>query len=308
MSIAQPAISQWITAARLPFTTVAILPFAAGIFIAYNSSYPIHWPAATLGLAAVLLLCITCYLLGEAYDQEEDRLTLRYGRTKFSGGTLLVANHTLSQRSVVSTAIVLFFAAAVMGVVISVIHRNGLLLALGAAGGCAAVLYSLPPVRLVKRGVGEIFIAVCYGWLPFVTGFASATGEFPPHSHIFVIPQALAIFNVILINEFPDYEPDKQAEKRNLVVRTSREFASKLYAAAAVLVAASTILVWHLFRSGSLVYLLCTLPVVSLSLFLAWDVAWLEKWRRIRTVEPICGLGVLLNHLVSATLAVLVVF
>jgi 1,4-dihydroxy-2-naphthoate octaprenyltransferase len=308
MSIGQLAISRWITVARLPFTTVAILPFAAGIFIAHNSFDSIHWPASLLGLVAFLLICVTCYLFGEVYDQVEDRLTLQYGRTRFSGGTLLVANHTLSPQSIQKTAVVLFSLAGIMGLIIAWIHGNGLLLALGAAGGTAAVLYSLPPVRLVERGLGEIFIAICYGWLPFVTGFASATGEFPPYSYFFVIPQSLSIFNVILINEFPDYEPDKIAGKRNLVVRTSREFASKLYAAAAVLVAVTTLSVWHVFRGGSVGYLLAAAPVVTLSLFLAWKVGYQERWREIRTLEPICGLGILLNHLVSVTLAILVVF
>ena len=294
--------------ARVPFTTVAILPFAAGVFIAYNSSPSVHWLASALGLGAVFLICVTCYFLGEVYDQEEDRLTLQHGRTKFSGGTLLVAHRVLPQHSVKKTAAFLFSLAGFMGIVIAWIHGNWLLLALGAAGGIAAVLYSLPPVRLVQRGLGEIFIAVCYGWLPLVTGFASATGEFPPLSYFFAIPQCLAIFNVILINEFPDYEPDKSAGKRNLVVRTSREFASKLYATAAVLVAATTVLVWHGFRPGSVGFLLITFPVVVLGLFLAWQVGWKDKWCEFRTLEPICGLGILLNHLVSVTLAVLVVF
>jgi 1,4-dihydroxy-2-naphthoate octaprenyltransferase len=258
-------------------------------------------------LVAVFLLCVTCYFLGEVYDQEEDRLTTHYGRTKFSGGTLLVAHRMLSQDSVKKVAAFLFSLAGILGIIIAWIHGNGWLFALGAAGGLAAVLYSLPPVRLVGRGLGEVFIAVCYGWLPFVTGFASATGEFPPYSYFFVIPQALSIFNVILINEFPDYEPDRSAGKRNLVVRTSREFAAKLYGAAAVLVAVTTLLVWHGFRPGSLGYLLLTLPVVVLSLSLAWKVGWKDRWRHIRTLEPICGLGILLNHLVSVTLAMLVV-
>lgn len=301
-------ISNWITVMRLPFTTVALLPFGAGIFIGYKSSESVSWGASILGVTAVLFICITCYLIGEICDKKEDLLTLRYMRTKFSGGTLLVATGDLPAKTVGVLAIILLALAALSGLYICYVHSNLTLLGLGIFGGLAAVLYSLPPVRLVKRGVGELFIALCYGWLTLVTGFATATGSFPPYSYLFALPQALSIFNVILFNEFPDYESDSIVGKRNLVVLTGREFASKLYAVVAFLVAVSTILVWYLFQSRDPAFLLVTLPVVFLSLSLCVRVGILERWKDGRHVEPLCGQGILLNLLVAVTLGILVTF
>jgi 1,4-dihydroxy-2-naphthoate octaprenyltransferase len=302
------AIRDWITVMRLPFTTVALMPFAAGIFIGYKNADMISWAASIVGLTAVLFICITCYLIGEIYDKAEDLLTLKYLRTDFSGGTLLVANGTVSKRSAGILATLLLCGAALCGLYVSYIHDSWVLLGLGIFGGLAAVVYSLPPIRLAKRGLGEISIAICYGWLTLFSGFAAATGRFPPYSYFFVLPQALSIFNVILFNEFPDYEPDRTVAKQNLVVRWGRERAAKVYGMMACLVAATTLLIWHFFRGWNLVYLLVSLPVVLLSLSLAVRVGLLGTWQQEEKVEPLCAQGILLNLLAALTLGILVAF
>lgn len=48
--------------------------------------------------------------------------------------------------------------------------------------------------------------------------------------HWISLPIAFTIFNVILINEFPDYSADKEFGKKNLVVRFGKKKMSKLYA------------------------------------------------------------------------------
>ncbi len=302
------AITNWVTVMRLPFTTVALMPFAAGIFVGYRSGDSISWTASILGLIAVLFICITCYLIGEICDKEEDLLTLKYMRTRFSGGTLVVAGGSISPRSAGTLAIILLCGAALCGLYISYIHASWALLGLGVFGGLAALIYSLPPVRLAKRGLGEFFIAICYGWLTLFTGFATATGTFPPYSYLFAPPLALSIFNVILFNEFPDYEPDRTVGKKNLVVLWGRERAAKVYGVAAFLVAVTTLLIWHFFHAWDLVYLFVSLPVVLFSLSLAVRVGLLAQWKEEKKVEPLCGQGILLNLLVAVTLGIIVVF
>jgi len=302
------AVTNWITVMRLPFTTVALMPFAAGIFIGYNSANGINWTASIVGLIAVLFICITCYLIGEIHDKAEDLLTLKYMRTRFSGGTLLVANGPISRRSAGILAALLMCGAALCGFYVSYIHDRWMLLGLGIFGGSAAVTYSLPPVRLVKRGLGELLIAVCYGWLTLFTGFAVATGRFPPYSYLFALPQAFSIFNVILFNEFPDYESDRTVGKHNLVVRWGRERAAKAYGMTAFLTAATILLIWHFFRGWHLVYLLVSLPAAFLSLSLAVRVGLLGRWREPEKVEPLCAQGIFLNLLVAMTLGILVAF
>ena len=76
---------------------------------------------------------------------------------------------------------------------------------------------------MVKRGVGEIFIGFCYGWLPVASAYYIQTATIAPIIHWMWLPIGLSIFNVILLNEFPDYEADKAAGKKNLLYRIGKQ-------------------------------------------------------------------------------------
>lgn len=293
---------------RLPFTTVAVLPFIVGVYLASSHGILVSLISAILGVIAVLFICIGCYLIGEICDQQEDSDTVNYGRTKFSGGTLLVANGTLAERSVKILAVILFTAAAIMGLVIYAVHGNLLLIALGGFGIGSAVFYSLPPVRLVMRGIGELFIAFCYGWLPLVTGYLCASGSIMPYSYSFCIPVALTIFNVILINEFPDYEVDRDSGKFNLLVRIGKNAGAILYSFISVLTSISVISLWAVFRSGSPLYLFIVLPAAALGLILAVNVGLRHHWNKLETLEPVCALTIVLNYLASVSVGVVAVW
>jgi 1,4-dihydroxy-2-naphthoate polyprenyltransferase len=301
-----PHISDWVTAMRLPFTTVAVVPFGVGILLALLNGAPVSWPASISGISAVLFICIGCYLFGEVTDQAEDRVTYEAGRTKFSGGTLSVVEGRLAQSSVIKTAIAFFTAAAVLGGYIFLIHRAFWLIGLGIFGGLAAALYSLPPVRLVRRGLGEIFIAVCYGWLTLVTGYACATGSMPPDSYIWCWPVALTVFNIILINEFPDFIPDSSTGKKTLAVRVGLEKSQWVYASASILTGAAILGIWFRYRPFEMVFLAGALPGILLSLVLAYLVAVKKLWKSNSTIEPVCALTIVLNHISSITIALLV--
>ncbi|MFA6033799.1 MAG: prenyltransferase [Myxococcota bacterium] len=299
-------VKAWMNAFRVPFTTVAVVPFAVGVFLAHANGASVLWPASLAGVVAVFLICAGCYLLGEVCDQVEDRKTIAVGRTPFSGGTLAVVSGVLSSRSVSTVAIFCFAVAALLGGYIVYVQHALWLLALGAFGALSAITYSLPPVRLVRRGVGEIFIGVCYGWLTVVTGYACATGKMPPGSFVWFWPMALSIFNVILINEFPDYTPDITSGKTNLLVRTGRERGAMIYGAVSLLTAVSLAVIWCRYHFMSLPHLAVIVPGALLSLILGSLVLFGGRWRSIKALEPVCALTIVLNHVTSLTVAALV--
>src|SRR4030042_1753754 len=96
----QSSLKSWLSAMRLPFTTVAVVPFVVGVYLAYKHGQLLSVNTAVLGTLAVFFIVIGCYLLGEVFDQAEDTNTLKYGRSKFAGGPLMVANGPLSPRQV----------------------------------------------------------------------------------------------------------------------------------------------------------------------------------------------------------------
>lgn len=295
----------YLKAMRLPFITVALVPFAVGIAWAISDGMKFSIAISILGVIAVFCICSACHFLGEVFDQDEDRRTIIYGRSKFAGGTLMIVEGHISPLHAVIAAVFFLGFAFICGLIITFYYRNLILFGLGAFGAAAAVLYSVPPLRLAKRGVGELFIGVCYGWLTLTTGYATACGILPSNSLLICLPVALSVFNIILINEFPDFRADMEAGKKTLVVRIGKDWASKVYGAANFLIIIFFFIICRTLHPDSYIYLLILIPSTVLALVLSIALMLLKKWKYPERLEKFCGLTIILNHICSLTLAAL---
>jgi 1,4-dihydroxy-2-naphthoate octaprenyltransferase len=106
------------------------------------------------------------------------------------------------------------------------------------------------------------------------------------------VPVGLTIFNVILLNEFPDYEADVAAEKKNLVARMGRERGAWLYGAVSLgsWVGMGLSLLDGVPTRALWVYV----PVLALSLALTAMVLR-GSWRDRARLEILCGLTIAVN-------------
>lgn len=229
-------LKAWLTLSRLPFLTVAVFPFCLGTLMAYKLGGIFSMPVFLLSMAALILIMLATHYGGEYYDLEGDRLSAELERNQFSGGTQVIVEGALPRIYALAACYTALALAGVIGLLLQFYYKTGVMtIPLGLLGMLAGVFYSMPPVRLVGRGVGEVLIGVCYGWMPVAIGYYLQVGHFSADVAAVSVPIAFAIFNVILINEFPDYPADKQTGKRNLVVRFGKEGAAKMYAAAVFL-------------------------------------------------------------------------
>ena len=89
--------------------------------------------------------------------------------------------------------------------------------------------YTAPPLRIGYRGFGEIIVFLVCGPLSVIGTYFLFTGMITLKSILLSIPIGLMIFEILLINEFPDYEADKAVNKKHLVVRMGRQKARILY-------------------------------------------------------------------------------
>jgi 1,4-dihydroxy-2-naphthoate octaprenyltransferase len=81
----------------------------------------------------------------------------------------------------------------------------------------------------MARGWGEIVIFFAFGPLVTLGTYYVMTGALDWPAFALGFPQGFLIMGVIWINQFPDYEADLEAGKRNLVVRWGREVSRVLY-------------------------------------------------------------------------------
>ena len=286
-------LKAWLALARLPFHSVGVLPFVLGTVLAWRQRGTLRWDILLWGVSGVALVMLATYYAGEYWDYEEDTLSGRAGGSRFAGGSQVLQKGLLPRRAPLWGSLVSALLALGVGLLLQFGYRTGpWTLPLGLLGLLGGFFYSTRPVRWVGRGWGELWIAFCYGWLPVAVGCYLQIGTLIPLVHWLAAPIGLTIFNVILLNEFPDYAADSAAAKTNLTVRLGRERAAWLYALAALgsWLAMGLALLHGLPSAAAWAYL----PVLAISLVLVALVLQ-GRWRSRVTLEGLCGANLLVN-------------
>jgi 1,4-dihydroxy-2-naphthoate octaprenyltransferase len=285
---------------RPPFHIVGVLPFVLGTVLANRLTGVFDLAVFLLATLAVIMIMLLTYYNGEYYDVKEDSIAGMGDKNLFSGGSQVIAQKKLPRKYAKIGSFVAVGIAVVSGLVLQFYFKTGVwTIPLGALGMFLGYFYSSPPFRWVSRGIGEIFIGFCYGWLTVTVAFYIQTQRFDPLINWVSIPVALTIFNVILINEFPDYRADRQAGKKNIVVRTGKKISAIIYITA-------TVLTW-VFFGLSIFY---GVPLLSLYIFIPFFLAScfiiisliMKKYLEHKKLELLCGLTIIINIGVTLSL------
>lgn len=286
-------IKLWLALSRPPFHTVGILPFVLGTYLAYSINAVFSMEVFMLGILAVILIMLSTYHMGEYFDYQEDGLSHRFYKSRFAGGSGVIPAGSMPRNVAFWTGIVSFLIAGIIGIILQFVLKTGpYTLLLGCIGAFSGFFYSTKPVRLVQRGVGEIFIGFCYGWLPVASAFYIQTGMIHPAIHWMAIPIGLTIFNVIFLNEFPDYEADKAAGKKNLLYRMGKKNGNVLYIVLSLLSSVAVLAspVWNIPFNVIYFYL----PVLMISLFIVVMMGR-DRYEEREMLEVLCGLNIVVN-------------
>jgi 1,4-dihydroxy-2-naphthoate octaprenyltransferase len=286
-------IKTWFVLSRPPFHTVGILPFILGTLLAYKINSAFSMEIFLLGVSGVILIMLSTYHSGEYFDYQGDVISNRLHDNQFAGGTRILPKGKISPLVPFWTSIITLILAGVIGVILQFVLKTGpYTLLLGFLGAFPGFFYSTKPVRLVQRGIGEIFIGFCYGWLPVASAYYIQTGTIHPVIHWIAIPIALTIFNVILLNEFPDYEADKATGKKNLLYRVGKKNGNFIYIVFSLLSSAAVLVSPFFGIAFKIVYFY--LPVFIISLFII--VMMLRgKYEDKKMMEKLCALNIVVN-------------
>jgi len=286
-------IQAWFDLSRLSFHSVGILPFFLGTFLAWKIAGFFDATVFILGNIAIILIMLSTYHAGEYADHEEDKISKRLFNSRFSGGSGVIPAGALSRQVPFWTSLITFSMAAVIGIMLQYYFKTGsYTLILGCLGAFPGFFYSTKPVRLVEKGIGEMFIGFCFGWLPIASAFYIQTGFIHPMIHWMGLPVGLSIINVILLNEFPDYTADSSVGKRNMLVRLGKKAGGLAYMLFSIL--AWTFMFLSIGAGVPAKALYVYLPILGLSAFLVWMVL-IKKYENPKTLEVLCGLNIAVN-------------
>lgn len=174
-----------------------------------------------LGQAMVTSAQVTAHFVNEYADVEADRQVKN--RTWFSGGSGVLTAGALSPQIALRAALIT--TAMACGLAIAVATRSLAAAALGAASLGVSWLYSLPPVRLLATGWGEVATSVVVAvFVPLIgvwtTGGTPTTGLWWSVAVLFAVH-----LGMMLAFELPDLDTDRAAGKTVLAVRLGRSAA-----------------------------------------------------------------------------------
>ncbi|MBN1193015.1 MAG: prenyltransferase [Coriobacteriia bacterium] len=302
-TVAQDTARGWVKVFRAPpFYLVGVLPFALGTLIAVASGEDLVWAVWVLGSVAVALIMAMTFLVNEYFDFETDSANVNY--TKFSGGSRSLPQGLVDRRHVLIAAGICTLIAAALGAIIQFGYKTGpLTLPFGIVAAAIGYAYTGRPFRLIYRGLGELLIGISVGWMPVFIGYYLLAGmPEGPFIHLLSLPIAASIVNVIVINEYSDYESDKASGKRNLVVALGRERGAWVYAAMGVVTAASLAYLGRAHYAGWQAAVLLLPAALSLVLTVAVVAG---AWKDPAKLEKV-QLGTILLNLSSIVLLMII--
>lgn len=206
----------WLQALRLQFYPMTWMAYTIGALAAaprHLARQP-YW----IGYLFLFFVEAATVFANDAFDFASDRRNRHYG--PFNGGSRVLVARRLglpALRRGIAACLVAALACA------GVLLDGGAGTAAAAAMGAMLLLalgYTMPPLKLCWRGLGELDVAVTHsigvmlcGWL--LQGGAPF-GAFP---WLASLPLGLAILPSIMLAGFPDLEADRAAGKRTLAVR-----------------------------------------------------------------------------------------
>jgi 1,4-dihydroxy-2-naphthoate octaprenyltransferase len=204
----------FIKLSRPHFLIGGVLMFALGAASA-GQFEPITY---ALGQVMVTAAQVTAHYINEYADVEPDRAVTR--RTLFSGGSgVLVGGQLRPAVALRAARLASVVAVGTAGAMMFVNVSAGLL---GLAALAVSWSYSMPPLRLLGSGFGELAAsAVVAGLVPLI-GALSQGGTIAAAFLWSIAIVFVLHFAMMLAFELPDLETDAAAGKRVLAVRIGR--------------------------------------------------------------------------------------
>ncbi len=290
-------LKAWLGVARAPFLLLPVTLVASGAAAAAYADV-VDWRRTLLSLVGLVALHISVNALNEASDFRTG-IDLKTRRTPFSGGSGTLPAGALPPRA----AFLFGLATAGIGLAIGIVlllEVGPVLLPILVVGAVCVLAYA---DILARRGAGELAAGLGLGALPVLGTALVQNGNLPVEAFAAAVPAFLMTFNLLLLNEFPDVEADREGGRKHLVILLGRRAAALVYATVALLTPAS-IFVAVSAQALPKVCLFAALPSLLLALPLRWAFTDPKQPVPVPALAANVGWNLLTNAALAATLLI----
>ena len=208
---------------RPQFLILSVVLGITGICIAWYDGF-FNIGDALLATFGLILTHISVNTLNDFFDYRSgiDKVT---DKTPFSGGSGMIKAGLLTQREVLWIGIITLLLAAPIGLYF-ILTKGWLLLPLIVVAAACVILYS-PLIQKFYWPEWSPFLGL--GVLPVLGMYFSQTGMYSIHAVIASIPSGFLVHNLLLLNEFPDIEADRVANRKTLPITLGGRGAAIFY-------------------------------------------------------------------------------
>jgi 1,4-dihydroxy-2-naphthoate octaprenyltransferase len=195
-------VSKWVVLTRLavvPMTLFAGL-VAALLAIHHRGFSTVD---TVLAIAGILGAHVANNVMNDLFDTEVGQDTAAYPRAMYAPHPILSGLTTRKQLAAVALGVNLADLAIMIALFVA---RGWPVLAFAIGGFLLSYAYTAPPLRLKKRGLGEVDVLVTWGPLMVAGTYYSATGHLPWQVWLASMPYAL-LCTTVLMGKHTDKTP-----------------------------------------------------------------------------------------------------
>jgi len=208
--------------------SVLLVFLGGGVAVFYGA---FQWGGFLLCLLGLVLLHISANVLNDYFDYTSG-IDLETQRTPFNGGSGSLNEGLLTPRQALGYGLAAFALAVPVGAYL--VAKMGWPLLPLFLLGAVLVAFNTSHISKLGYGLGELSAGLGLGALP-VFGTAWIVHGTPAAAFLYAsLPSALWVFNLLLLNEFPDEQPDRRGGRKTLPVQLGFRRAQCLYSALSV--------------------------------------------------------------------------
>jgi len=223
-----PGIRQGIWALadpKISITSLASMTIGASVAALEG---PIDWFWFFILALAMFCMEVAKNAWGDVYDYDSgtDLAVRAEDRTNFSGGKRVLVDALLTRQQTWWVVYLFGGAGLLLGAAI-VVFQEPSVFWIGITGLLLGWSYHGPPLQLVYRGGGEFAVLIIYGPVIALATYVIQRHQISMDVFWLSLPLGIFITAFLWVNEFPDHDADKSANKRNLLVVLGKKTASR---------------------------------------------------------------------------------
>jgi len=222
-------LKTWILETRPQFLILSVILAFLGSSMAWFEGYFSLGTAILAGFGLVLTH-ISVNTLNDYFDYRSG-IDLEVKRTPFSGGSGMLPANLMKPVQVFWLGMGSLIIAAGIGIYFIITVGWQLLPLLLVAGIC--ILFYSP--YILKTPSPEWAAGLGLGTLPILGTYFVQTGTYTLDAVLASIPSGILVYNLLLLNEFPDVEADKIGQRKTLPITAGLKKAGIVYSTTIIL-------------------------------------------------------------------------